>query len=267
MRKRLGKKSTITSEQWKEAYENAEKYVSREEIDELVRRTITRLRVVIMQRGYKRIGYGWSGGKDSLVAYKVLELAGIRTCSGIFVGFPTIFPSMLRWYKEKAPKNCVIRYASRPTLKDINENIELLFPVESNRYNTYLWDAQNQWKKEFDIDVMITGRRIIDDNFCGGKKNNYVVSNKYGDSFNIIADWSHEELLAFIKYYNIELPESYFYGEKWRFDTHGWTERYRLGEYPFTENFDEIFEIDKNILFDARNELALADEYLKNRGL
>lgn len=263
----LGKKSTITSEQWKEAYENAEKYVSKEEIDLLIKKTITRLKAVILKKGYKRIGYGWSGGKDSLVAYKILELAGIKTCSGVFVAFPTMFPSMLKWYEEKAPKNCVIRYVNKPTLKDINDNIELLFPIENNRYNAPLWNAQNQWKEEFDIDVMITGRRTIDENSCGSREKDYVVSNKHGDSFNIIADWSHEELLAFIKYYNIELPESYFYGKQWRFDTHGWTERYRISEYPFTENFDEIFEIDKNILFDARKELKLADDYLKSKGL
>lgn len=270
MRQMLGKKQLSESSDWQYVYDHIQDFVSVEHITARSLSTAKRLKSIVEERGYKAIGYGWSGGKDSLVMHEIIKLSGIQVRKGVCILYETEYPEMERWLIEHAPVDCEVRRTNKFTLQQLNEHPELLFPNKSkwiSAYNPPRWDVQNAFRKDYGLDVLITGRRCIDGNFCGSKDNDYISKNKHGDSLNIIADWTHEELLGFIKYNNIELPPCYFYPKSWRFGTHCWTERTRLGEYPFTENLDEVFKLDPSILFNARGELEVAERYLRERGL
>lgn len=270
MRQMLGKKQISQSSDWQYVWDHIQEFVTVEHIRKKTHETVERLKAIITKRGYKRVGYGWSGGKDSLVMHEIIKLSNIPVVKGVCILYETEYPEMVMWLREHAPADCEFRKTNKFTLKQLNENPELLFPNKPKyiaAYNPPRWVVQNQFRGDYSLDVLITGRRCIDGNFCGSKENDYISKNKNGDSLNIIADWTHEELLGFIKYNDIPLPPCYFYPKSWRFGTHCWTERTRLGEYPFTENLDEIFKIDKNILFASRKELDVVEMYLREKGL
>ena len=260
-----------SNDEWQNAYDAAEIAVSETHINRLTAKTINEIKAVVARKGYTRIGYCWSGGKDSLVMYDVLKKSGIPVVGGVCVLFENLFPTMVNWLKLNAPQDVSFRYSGYLKLTDAAKDPEkFLFPTDKKvlaLHNPPLWKAQNRFAIENGIEVMFTGRRLSDNNFCGKKDNHYITSNESGDRFNIIAEWTHEELLAYIKYNNIQMPPCYFWKDGWELGIHAWIERHRLGEYPFTENFDELFDMDKRVLLEARKKLDIVDRYLNERGL
>lgn len=71
------------------------------------------------------------------------------------------------------------------------------------------WKRQNKDITKYNFDLFIAGRRIKYGNQCGNKENNYIVSKSNYDVFSPLANWNAEQLLAYIKYNNIELPPFY----------------------------------------------------------
>jgi hypothetical protein len=117
---------------------------------------------------------------------------------------------------------------------------------------------------EHGFDTLVAGRRTQDGNFCG--KENPVgcrvseMSHPHIISPNLIANWTHSQLLAYIQYFRIELPAIYYFPNGFRFGTHPWTERRRLNMSYF-DTFDEIMRLDSNILPKAASRLGIVREY------
>lgn len=262
----LGKKQISNSDDWAKTWENISNIITYEHITKLTLKTLDKLYRVMCK--YKNVAYCWSGGKDSLIIQKLIELSKIDIPS-LLVLYPTEYPEMKKWLLEHKPKKCVVIKTSKISYEQINNDSDYLFPNKEKYIASYLpprWKVQKEFRKSNDFDLLIMGRRTIDGNNCGSKENDYITKSQVGDSFNLIAEWTHEEVLAFIYYNKIELPPCYFYPRSWRYGTHCWTERGRLPNFP-NDNFDEIMDIDKNILFQSRDKIYLVEKYLSERGL
>ena len=60
----LGRKQRIKNSDWIDAFDKIEQLITREELDQLVDKTIQDIKA--KTKG-KKAAYAWSGGKDSLV--------------------------------------------------------------------------------------------------------------------------------------------------------------------------------------------------------
>lgn len=261
------RKQGSQNDQWIELYKNCTSIISKSEIDLLTIKAIKEIRSVIKKYGFKKIGYAWSGGKDSIVLLDIIRKSGIDVFGGFSVIHQNEFPQFERWLYDNAPNDLEFMYSEAMSLEWFNDNIEVLFPMTTKNKSKFtpVWrKEQAEWFLKNDIDVLLLGRRKEDGNIC--KKNkygDYIATNKKGIvKFDVIAEWNHEQTLAYIKYNDLKLPPIYQYPNGWLFGTHPWTERRRLNGYYF-ETFDEIMNIDKSILLNARGRLNILDDYFK----
>lgn len=229
-----------TQEDWVKVYKNISSYISREEVEEKINKTIEKIKEVIKD---KNVAYAWSGGKDSLVLQIIMEKMGIN--KGIAaISKELEYPSFLKFFYEHLPVGMEVR--DMPVeFEYLRKHPELIFPVGS--INSDKWDkmihlkAQNNYVKENNIDILIMGRRKQDGNFVG--KDN-IYSRKDGISiYSPLADWKHEDILATLYYYDLKLPEIYFMTDGFNLGTHNVFAR--MGNKR--ECLEEIYKHDKNI--------------------
>lgn len=209
---------------------------------------------------------GYSGGKDSLVLRHMCEQCLERP---LFVAclHQNEYPSFEQWIVDTAPRLTVFVRDFSLGLDFLNEHLSFLFPVERKEKDAFVtaWQKPTfEWMKEHGKTRLITGKRIDDGNFCGQlnsdgcrqtqRKNPCIIS------LNPLSDWTHDELLAYIQYNHIMLPEIYQFPNGFKFGTHPWTERDRIN-MRFFDTFDEILEIDRTILQMARNRLDILNDY------
>lgn len=76
----LGQKKKVTNEQWKALFRNIGNIVSKAEIDNAIDICVEELKAA--SKG-KRVGFAWSGGKDSIALYFLCKEAGI--INGVWV--------------------------------------------------------------------------------------------------------------------------------------------------------------------------------------
>lgn len=77
MKQIIGKKQTSSNADFVKAWNEIESLVSREEAQAIINKAVADIR---QKTAGKRVGYAWSGGKDSLALQYVCEQAGITDC-------------------------------------------------------------------------------------------------------------------------------------------------------------------------------------------
>lgn len=268
----LGRKQNSKNEDWIKAYKSCTNIISQEHITELSNQTIQRIKSVIELNQFKRIGYAWSGGKDSIVLYDLIKKSGIKVIGGVLALYEHEFPEFIEWLNGNKPNDLVVIKTGAFTDEFINKNPEYLFPVEKKFKDAYLpprWKVQNKFVKDHDIDCLILGRRIADGNNCGKKDNGFITVSQGRSKFNPIAEWTHEEILAYLRYNGLDLPPIYFYENGFQGGTQLWTEKRRINGSYF-DTFDLLMTIDKRIITESRGKLNIVDEYIeykKNGGV
>jgi hypothetical protein len=120
--------------------------------------------------------------------------------------------------------------------------------------------AQEKYYAQHDLDILLLGRRRVDGNFIGGPCNTYLSGGML--RYSPIADWSHEEVLASLKYegYADNLPPFYRWPRGFRCGTHAWPARQWCSSV--TQGWREVYEIDENIVREAAAVLPSAREFL-----
>lgn len=264
---RVGRKQNSNNKSWLELWNNCTEKVSKKHIIEIESETIQKAKKIASQ--YKKIAYGYSGGKDSTVLASLLSKTGIKDLKPFCVLHQCEYPKFQEWLFSNCPKGTTFLKLEKLGLEELNRKPEYLFPTGKKEKAYYIgqWrEAQTTYVKENNIDLVFAGRRIIDGNMCGKKNPDgiYVSKNKVITSCNLIADWSHEEILAYIKYNGLKLPPIYDFPNGWVYGTHAWTKRDRVNNSIY-ETFDEIMNIDKSIVIEASKTLDIAKEYLKER--
>ena len=76
-----------------------------------------------------------------------------------------------------------------------------------------------------------------------------------------LAEWKHEDILAYIHYYNVKLPPIYSWEKGYLCGTHPWPAR----QYMETEQqgWTEVYNIDKSIVEKAAQYFDGAADFFK----
>lgn len=268
----ISTKRTSTHDDYMEVLRNLPKYISETEVMNKFDYSVERLKKIAGR--FRRIGYQWSGGKDSIVALAVARASGIRMVGGLCMHYPTEYESTLEWYSRNTPDDCITVKMKHPSCKDfIDSGYRLLFPNESkwaNWYFKYHWGIPYKWRNENHLDAVVTGRRTKDNNFCGSARTDYLTEKDGVVTINCIADWTHEEVLGFIRYNHIELPPCYFFPNSFQLGKHTFNERPWLGDEEHTDfrlNLEEVWSYNdgRKILIKLASELPLVEEFIDGK--
>lgn len=239
----LGRKQRIKNSEWIEVFAKIEQMVSREDLDRLVNKTVKEIKK--RTRG-KKAAFAWSGGKDSLVLEKVSQMAGIQYC--VFVICNLEYPAFTEWVEVHRPPGLEIINTGQD-MEWLVTHPQMLFPQESRTaaqwFHIVQHKGQAKYYKEHGLDIMLLGRRRADGNYVGNGDN--IYTNRQGITrYSPLSDWSHEEILAFIHYYGVELPPIYDWKNGYLCGTHPWAARQWTGSVE--NGWKEVFEIDRSIV-------------------
>lgn len=254
----LGRKQRISNEEWLKAVETIADTVPEEKLIEKIDRTIEDIR----QHTFgKHAAYAWSGGKDSIVLGKLCEEAGVSDC--VLVVSKLEYTAFCEWVQGNKPSGLQIVNTGQD-LKWLQKHQDMLFPQDSATaakwFHIVQHRGQAQYYKEHNLDLLLLGRRKADGNYVGPGTN--IYTNKQGVTrFSPLADWTHEEILAFINHFTIPLPPIYGWHNGYLCGTHPWPARQWTGSVE--NGWKEVYEIDKTIVEGAAEFLDSAETFLR----
>lgn len=211
-----------------EVYSNIDRYVSKDHIDSLIDKTASE--ILEMTKG-KKAAYAWSGGKDSVVIGLLCETVGIS--KGVLGLSELEYPIFLDWLKDNMPIGMDVINTGQD-IPWLLERPHMLFPSDSKHaamwYKGVQQEAQRLYYKEQGLDVIILGRRKAEGNYVG-KKGSNIYSNRDGTTrYSPISEWTHEEVLAAMRYYDLPLAPFYSFPISFYYGTHPWARRNRHPE-------------------------------------
>ena len=109
--------------------------------------------------------------------------------------------------------------------------------------------------------MLLLGRRRSDGNYVG-KGDNIYTNGQGVTRYSPLSDWTHEQVLAYIHYYNLEMPPIYGWKNGYLCGTHPWPARQWAGS---VENaWAEIHEIDSTIVTEAAEHIQSAKDFLES---
>lgn len=263
----LNKKQNIKDNQeWLDALENCTNVCSREHINDLEAQAIKTISTVAGK--YHNICSGWIAGKDSIVLDNILQKSGIDFTPIMWRGINE-WPSMTEWIERNKPNNIIFEIIDKFDFEFLEKHPDYLFCQKNTRQNWMAekWKRQNKDIRKHGFDLFMVARRIKDGNQCGPKAENFIVHKDGYDVFAPLAEWTHEEMLAYIKYNDIELPPFYNFKRGFLIGSIAmgeWTE-YACMDKTVNEVWDEVYEIDKNVVLNASKHLTSAKNYLEGR--
>ena len=213
----------------------------------------------------KKAAYAWSAGKDSIVLGKLCEAAGVNNS---LIGVCNLeYPAFMQWIEENKPQSCEIINVGLD-LDWLAKHEKMLFPQDSSIAGHWFSIVQHKAQREYflrnELDMILLGRRRADGNYTG-KGGNIYTDSKGVTRFSPIADWTHEQVLAFIYYNEIPLPPIYGWKNGYLCGTHPWPARQWTGS---TENgWQEVYDIDPSIVTAAAEKIESAKRFLEKGGV
>lgn len=259
MDRKLGRKQNIKNDDWLEVIENIEQFVSKDELDQTVNDTIKDIK---KKTNGKRAAYAWSGGKDSIVLGDICRKAGIMPCVLIVCNLE--YKAFTEWVEGNKPPELTIINTGQD-MKWLAKHPQMLFPQDSRLaaqwFHIVQHRGQAKYYKDNQLDMMLLGRRRADGNYVG-KGDNIYTNGQGVTRFSPISDWTHEQALAYIHYYNLPLPPIYDWKNGYLCGTHPWSARQWTGN---TENaWKEVYGIDKTIVEEAAEHFESAKSFLES---
>lgn len=253
----LGRKQKIANSDWVEAIAHIEDAVPLAVLDNKIRETISDIR---KKTSGKKVAYAWSGGKDSLVLGSLCEQAGISDC--VLITSKMEYTAFLEWVQGNKPPGLEIVNTGQD-LKWLQNHQEMLFPQDSATaakwFHIVQHRGQEKYYKEHGLDMLLLGRRKADGNYVGPGTNLYT--NRQGITrFSPLADWSHEEILAYIHFFHISTPPIYGWRNGYLCGTHPWPARQWTGSIE--NGWNEVYEIEPAIVEEAAQYIESARIFL-----
>lgn len=254
----LGRKQRIKNSDWIDTFGKIEQLVSKKELDQLVEKSVKEIKG--KTKGKKAV-YAWSGGKDSLVLGEICRMAGISSC--VLVICDLEYQAFLQWVTDNMPPELSIINTGQD-LEWLAAHQQMLFPQDSKTaaqwFHMVQHRGQAKYYKENNLDVILLGRRKSDGNYVG--KGDNIYTNGQGITrYSPLSDWSHEQILAFIHYYNVELPPFYEWQNGYYCGTHPWAARQWTGSIE--NGWKEVYQIDSSIVIEAAEHIQSAKDYLE----
>lgn len=258
---KLGRKQAIKNADWLEALREIELTISREEIDNLSEKTISEIKAFT---DGKHAAYAWSGGKDSIILGKLCESVGIKDC---LIGVCNLeYPAFMAWIEANKPSACEVINTGL-NLDWLAKHPEMLFPQDSSKaarwFSIVQHKAQREYFKKNSLDILILGRRRADGNYTGRGTNIYT-DGKGVTRYSPLADWRHEDILAYIHYHNLPVPPIYGWKNGYLCGTHPWPARQYTGSVE--NGWKEVYDIDPSIVKLASEKIESARRFLEERG-
>lgn len=255
----LGRKQRIKNSDWIDTFGKIEQLVSRKELDQLVEKTV---REIGKKTKGKKAAYAWSGGKDSLVLGEICRQAGITPCVLVICNLE--YRTFIDWVGTHKPQELSIINTGQD-MKWLAAHPKMLFPQDSKSAAQWFQIVQHRgqvrYYKENELDVLLLGRRRADGNYVG-KGDNIYTNGQGVTRYSPLSDWTHEQILAYIHYFNLEMPPIYDWKNGYLCGTHPWPARQWTGD---VENaWAEIYEIDSTIVTGAAEYIRSAEDFLKN---
>lgn len=257
----LGRKRSIPDQRvWLAAMATARDHWPDRKLDDLIDRTLTD--IINVTTG-KRCGYGWSGGKDAQALRYLMDLAGIK--ESVLATTDLGFPAMARWLKMNAPDG-LESINTGQNLAWLADNPECLFP--SSKVAGRLMGSTNQLGQDIAYrrngwDLLITGRRRLDGNYCG--PGNAVYSNGKGITrYSPMAGWTHEAVFALLQREQIPMAPCYGWPRGFQCGSVGWSFRY--GAPDRDTAWKEIWHIDSSIVRGASTVIPEAKDWMIRTG-
>lgn len=257
----LGRKQSIANSDWIKALETIKETVPEKDINALTKRTVAEIKA--FTKG-KKAAYAWSGGKDSIVLGALCKQAKIEDC---MIGICDLeYPAFLKWINENKPDKCEI-INTGINLDWLAKHPDMLFPQKNSLaarwFDIVQHKAQRQYYKANELDVMLLGRRRADGNHVG-RGNNYYTDAKGYTFYSPLADWRHEDILAFIIYKGLPLPPIYDWKNGYLCGTHPWPARQYT--QSIENGWQEVYDIDRSIVEGAAEKIESARLFLEGGG-
>ena len=254
----LGRKQRIKNSDWIEALGKIEQSVSRQELDQLVDKTIKEIR---MKTEGKKAAYAWSAGKDSLVLGEICRKAEITSC--VLVVCNLEYKAFTEWVEVHKPQELAVINTGQD-IRWLAAHPHMLFPQDSKYASQWFHIVQHRgqakYYKENQLDMLLLGRRKADGNYVG-KGDNLYTNGQGITRYSPLSDWTHEQVLAYTHYYNLEMPPIYGWKNGYLCGTHPWPAR------QWTESVEnawaEIHEIDSSIVSEAAEYIQSAKIFLE----
>lgn len=255
----LGRKQRIKNSEWINAMENIESLVSKKDLELLVKKTVADIK---KKTKGKKAAFAWSAGKDSLVLGQICRMAGINAC--VLVVCNLEYPAFLKWVEGNKPPELEIINTGQD-LRWLSNHPHMLFPQDSKTaaqwFHIVQHRGQARYYKDHELDVLLLGRRRADGNYVGKGEN--IYTNCQGVTrYSPLSEWSHEQVLAFIHYYNVALPPIYEWKNGYLCGTHPWAARQWTGSVE--NGWKEVYEIDCSVVKEAAEHIPSAKAFLES---
>lgn len=263
MKTELGRKQNETNDHFLKVWNSIGEYVS---LEEATRAVDDAAADVLRTTHGKRVGYAWSGGKDSIALQVVMERAGIRKCYMASVSALS-FKHYLPWCKEHGPASLEILDYDEVNVGWLARHQQYIFNQRDHSIWSKFCQVRGHDKFSLDnrLDMMILGRRYQDGNYIGPKGSNIIAKTNGVTLYSPIADWPHEMVLAVIHYFKgRELPELYTYPEAFVEGTPIWPDYYKSGEDIIT-SYGRIYNIDHTLIERAAMYIPTAAQFLNSK--
>lgn len=255
----LGRKQRIKNSDWIGTFGKIEQLVSKKELDQLVEKTVKEIK---KKTKGKKAAYAWSGGKDSLVLGEICQRAGITPCVLVICNLE--YQAFIEWVEAHKPQELSVINTGQD-IKWLAGHLQMLFPQDSKFaarwFQIVQHRGQTKYYKEQELDMLLLGRRRADGNYVG-KGDNIYTNGQGVTRYSPMSDWTHEQVLAYIHYYNLEMPPIYDWKNGYLCGTHPWPARQWTGR---VENaWAEIYEIDSSIVTEAAEHIQSAKDFLES---
>jgi hypothetical protein len=170
------------------------------------------------------------------------------------------YPAFVQWVTDHMPAKLEVINTGQD-LAWLKGNPEMLFPKTPEAAGKWFKGVQHRAQAQYfvarKLGVLLLGRRHKDGNFCG--KNGEYESDGIV-RYSPVRDWTHEQILAFVRHFNIDLPPTYFWPRGFRVGTGSWPAR------QWTQSDDhgwaEVFTIDPAIVEEAATVIPGAADWL-----
>jgi 3'-phosphoadenosine 5'-phosphosulfate sulfotransferase (PAPS reductase)/FAD synthetase len=256
----LGRKQWETQDRFLAAERTCTNTIARQHIDNLIDRTIEEMKPVLHG---KRYGLAWSGGKDSVAVELCLRL-GFPACpSAMGKTHDLEYPAFMAFVTNNMPEDFVV-YNNGKDLKWLSQNLQYLFPKDAKTAMYWFKNTQHRayalFTKAKRLDYVITGRRKLDTNNCG---TNGLLSNRKGvTTYSPIRNWTHEEVLACMKHYNLPRAPFYDWPNGFVVGSGSWPARQWTGSEH--QGWAQVYAIDPSVVQSAAKLIPNAEKYMQH---